>query len=238
MPFLSMKLLASGYPGYANVLLNFTTEYNPEANATVVVFGDCYVSAGSLGGNLKSVSVLIKTSATDKPENVEISHMSALNVGSTSISRPPNPHKIYVKHGYEETKKTISVFVSASVTVARGGEHITATGSNTVVIKTGVASIVRVGDKVGSLYVAKDGKWHIGLPYAGGGGVWRIGIGHILPAGTGGGGEEPPSAVVATHDGAGNVYLENVTVLYDGNGGVTMNGVNAVIDSDGNVTIT
>lgn len=233
MPPVNVRLSASGYPGYANVSLSFNTEYNPETNTTVVNFWSCRVYSASLGGSLISASVLIKTSATDKPENVEISHMSALNVGSTSISRPPNPHKIYVKHGYEETGKKISVFISARVTVARGGEHITATGSNTVVIKTGVASIVRVGDKVGSLYIAKDGKWHIGFLHSGDGGEWHTGIGHIL-AET----EDEPSTIKATHDGAGNVYLENVTVLYDGNGGVTMNGVNAVIDSDGNVTIT
>lgn len=238
MARIKIDLVSSRVSGKGYADINFTVTYDAERNLSIVKFYDASFSVGNIRGNIASVSATVGVKAADTGKSAGSMRFAKTGVASTGVSVPPNGKDIWVPHDREDPKKGIVMAVNASLIIQTGDGSDRVTGNDTRTVDTGVASIVHVGDKVGSLYVAKDGKWHIGALYASDGGDWHVGVGHVLSSAAGDEEEDQPGTVAVTYDDAGNVYLENVTVLYDGNGNVTMNGVNAVIDSDGNVTIT
>lgn len=226
MPIIEIELATPGYSRKAKASFNFATAYDLETNKTTVNFGSDVFSASEVPANISAVRASITVAAADNTDSFATSSISRSNLATTVFSGVPIPKTVTVQHEFGNVEKyiTVSISVTLDLSTSNGSAH--AYGNVTRTIYVGSDSIVHVGDKVGSLYVFKGDKWHIGMIHAGSGGKWNIGIGHIL------------SGVTATHDGAGNVYLENVTVLYDGNGGITMNGVTAADDDNGNVTVS
>ena len=238
MATIRLDLVSSGASGKGYAEINFNITYDAERNLSIVTFGDAFFSTGNIHANITSAHATVGVKAADTGKSAGFMIFEKTGVNSTGVSVPPRGKDIWVPHDRENPKKGIVMSVGAQLILQTSSGSTQATGDDTLTINTGVASIVHVGDKVGSLYVAKDGKWHIGALYASDDGEWHVGVGHVLSSVSGDEEEDQPGTVAVTYDDAGNVYLENVTVLYDGNGNVTMNGVNAVIDSDGNVTIT
>ena len=228
MPFVNMNLLAQGHSGYGRLQLVLGTEYNPKTNVTKVKLVDCLISSGSILGNLENVNVTIKISATDKPENFESAHISARNVGSTSLSRPPYPAVVSVQHGYEETKKSISVHVYANVTINRNNKNIIASGSSDNNFVTGTASIVHVGENRGTLFIYDNGEWRVGYLHAADGQKWNFGVGYVIL---------DTDGLSVSYDDNGNVTLSGLPVSHDGEGNVVFNSGSATEDGNGNVTL-
>ena len=226
MHIIEIELATPSYFRKAKARFNFTTAYDSETNKTTVNFGSCVFSAQLPSARFLGVSASITVAAADNTDSFATSSISSKKFAMASLSEVPIPKTVTVQHGFGNVEKYITVSISVTLDLSAPNGSYKAHGHVTRTIYVGLDSIVHVGDKVGSLYVFKGDKWHIGMIHAGSGGKWNIGIGHIL------------SGVIATHDGAGNVYLENVTVLYDGNGGITMNGVTAADDDNGNVTVS
>lgn len=229
MPFVNMNLLAQGYSGYGRLTLGLDTEYDPKTNVTKVKFGDCLISSGSIGGNLRIVDVTINIRATDKPENVESAHISAqILAGPPLLIRPPYPTVVSVQHGDEETEKSISVQISANVIITKNNERIIAHGSSDNNFVTGTPSIVHVGENRGTLYIYDDGEWRVGYLHAADGQKWNFGVGYVIL---------DTDGLSVSYDDNGNVTLSGLPASHDENGNVVFSSVSATEDGNGNVTL-
>ena len=231
MPAVRVDLTGSGGSGYA--IISFDATYEPDKNRTAVRLRSVHFQATTHPGIISAARANVIVYAMDTGKYAESAYFSKADVNSTGVVIN-QPRMFYVAHDFESIQKGIALAISCVLNLTTG----VAGGNAKDTVKTGIASIVHVDKLVGSLYVAKNGKWQVGVPHASAAGTWQPGIGYILSESVEeGGGEDEPSMIRATHDGAGNVYLENVTVLYDGNGGVTLQGATAIVDGAGNVTI-
>lgn len=225
----SISLTFPGHSGVGSISVNADLRYDQDIHGTIVQDISAIIRMGSVPGNITRATVSVTFWPTDNPPVSASASMRVSGASQTSVSGALRPVPLRLPHQLDDPVKRVRMRVSFSVDAVDSAGAFYTSGSDERVFMVDLASIIHVGDLIGSLYVAIDGKWHIGVIHAADGGKFYPSVGYILSA--------PEKGIEITYDDAGNVFVTGVRVTHDGNGNVTLHGVTAIYDGAGHITI-
>ena len=220
----SVPLLGEGY-----VKVSASLRYDQKANETIVQTVTAIARAGNGHGMISRATVDVSFWPTDNPSVSESASMNVSNVLIPVFSGALNPVPLRLPHQLHSPVKQVRMRVSFSIKGFVGNLPVDASGSDERVFMSGLESVIHVGELTGSLYVAIDGKWHIGVIHAADGGKFYSSVGYILSA--------PEKGIEVAYDDAGNVVISGVRVTHDEQGNVSLIGATVEDDGDGHITI-
>lgn len=223
----SVPLPGGNDAGYVKV--SASLRYDQKSNETIVQTVTASARVGNGPGMISRATVDVSFWPTDNPSVSESASMNVSNVLMPAFSGALNPVPLRLPHQLHSPVKQVRMRVSFSIKGFVSNLPVNASGSDERVFMSGLESIIHVGDLIGSLYVAIDGKWHIGVIHAADGGKFYPSVGYILSA--------PEKGIEVTYDDAGNVFISGMRVTHDGDGNVFLVGATVVDDGDGHITI-
>lgn len=218
-----------GHNGTGSFMFSANLQYDPDRNVTTVSGANVYIGMGSIPGNITYASASVNFTPVDNPSESRNASMIASNLSQTAVSGLLRPTLI-LPHSFDNPVKQVEIRMHFSIEAVDSSGMFYADGSDDFVVTVDLASIVHVGDLVGSLYVAIDGSWHLGVIHASDGGVFYPSVGYILSA--------PEKGIEVTYDDAGNVFLTGLSVAHDEQGNVSLIGATVEDDGNGHITIT
>lgn len=223
----SVPLPGGNDAGYVKV--SASLRYDQKANETIVQTVTASARVGNGPGMISRATVDVSFWPTDNPSVSESASMNVSNVLTPAFSGALNPVPLRLPHQLHSPVKQVRMRVSFSIKGFVSNLPVNASGSDERVFMSGLESIIHVGVLTGSLYVAIDGKWHIGVIHASDGGKFYPSIGYILSA--------PENGIDVAYDAAGNVVISGVRVTHDEQGNVSLIGATVEDDGDGHITI-
>lgn len=233
----SIPLTFPGHSGEGSISVNAGLRYDQDIHGTIAQNIYAIIRMGSVPGNITRATVSVTFWPTDNPPVSASASMRVSGASQTSVSGALRPVPLRLPHQLDDPVKRVRMRVSFSVDAVDSAGAFYTSGSDERVFMVDLASIIHVGDLIGSLYVAIDGKWHIGVIHAADGGDWHVGVGHVLFSVSGDEEEDQPGTITVTHDEAGNVFISGMRVTHDGDGNVFLVGATVVDDGDGHITI-
>lgn len=229
MANLSIPLTFPGHNGAGSISVNADLRYDQDIHGTIARDIYAIIRMGSVPGNITSAAVSVTFWPEDNPPVSASASMRISGASQTGVSGALWPVPLRLPHKHDDPAKRVRMRVSFSVDAVDSAGKFYTSGSDERVFMVDLASIIHVGDLIGSLYVAIDGKWHIGVIHAADGGKFYPSVGYILSA--------PEKGIEVTYDDAGNVFISGMRVTHDGDGNVFLVGATVVDDGDGHITI-
>ena len=229
MAGLTIPLTFPGHNGAGSVTVTANLRYDQEMNATIVQSANAIIRMESVPGNITRATVSVSFWPTDNPSVSASASMRVSGASQTGVSGALRPAPLRLPHQLDDPVKRVRMRVSFSVDAVDSAGAFYTSGSDERVFMVDLESIIHVGDLIGSLYVAIDGKWHIGVIHAADGGKFYPSVGYILSA--------PEKGIEVAYDDAGNVVISGVRVTHDEQGNVSLIGATVEDDGDGHITI-
>lgn len=233
MSTLRAKFYSKKLGGFGVATLEYDAVYDKYANKTTVNIRSVIFNSMNIGTGAFAVmtyaSASIRFSDFYNEKNYVTATAGKIGISSMHAQLTPTPKTVAIEHDWENPKKKISVSLSVQVALRYGGaEQSQANGTISETIEVGTASIFRVGEENGELYVYSNGKWRVGYLHCADEKKWIIGVGHII-LGTG--------DLSVSHDGDGNVVINGLEHSHDSNGNVVLTSATVGYDESGNVTL-
>lgn len=229
MAAFSIPLTFPGHNGKGSILVSAGLRYDQDIHGTIVQSISALIRMGSVPGNITRATVSVTFWPADNPHVSASASMHVSGASQTGVSGLLRPVLLRLPNQLDDPVKRVRMRVSFSVDAVYSAGAFYTSGSDERVFMVGLASIIHVGDLIGSLYVAIDGKWHIGVIHAADDGQFYPSVGYILSA--------PEKGIEVTYDDAGNVFISGVRVTHDGDGNVFLEGATVEDDGDGHITI-
>lgn len=233
MSTLRAKFYSKTLGGFGVATLEYDAVYDKYANKTTVNIRSVIFNSMNMGASAAAVmtfaSASIRFSDFYNEKNYVTATARKAGISSQTAQLTPAPKTVVIEHDWENPKKKISVSLSVQVSLRYvGATHHQANGTISETIEVGTASIFRVGEENGELYVYSNGKWRVGYLHCADEKKWIIGVGHIILR---------TDNLSVSHDGNGNVVVNGLEHSHDGNGNVVLTNVTAGYDESGSVTL-
>ena len=162
-----------------------------------------------------------------------------VNRTSSSVASLGSVHDksmIYAGDELEVTYSTDPGYTVDSATIngtaIESGISYTVSSDVVIEIITSLASIIYIGDKIGTLYIYLGGEWYVGSLHYAKSGNWSVGTGYIFEVKS-----DSDDKITTEHDSHGNVIVYGLTSTHDGDGNVVLSGATVIHDANGNITI-
>ena len=167
MGALSFDVKNTGIGWTGNCTVNYTVQYDAEANTTTVTFAEGGFSYYGRSGYGSTAEANITVKAADNEGSTASASMSAsgtTNGGSKSFPATPSPASVTVQHSDSDGAKSVVISASATIKAYMTGSataQATGTGSGSVTEQSGMKEEKNIAIRVngqtvkGTLYVGK-----------------------------------------------------------------------------------
>lgn len=223
-----IPILFPGHTTAGSFVISALLTYDSAKNVTVVSDANVVFSTNAQG-YFSSVSANVSFTPADNPSEARLASMRETNIFKTEVTGQLSPTPLMLPHLGEGTAKQVKIGISYNYRATIAPSIVSNSGYSEFVVPVDLVSIIHVGELTGSLYVAIDGKWHLGVIHAADGGKFYPSVGYILSA--------PEKGIEVAYDDAGNVVISGVRVTHDEQGNVSLIGATVEDDGDGHITI-
>ena len=167
MGTLSFAVKNTGIGWTGNCTVNYTVQYDAEANTTTVTFLESSFNYYGRNNYGSSAEASISVKAADNEGSTASASVSASGVttgGSKTFAATPSPVSVTVQHGSADGSKSVVISASATIKAYMTGSataQTTGTGSGSVTEQSGTREeknvAIRVNGQIvkGTLYVGK-----------------------------------------------------------------------------------